>query len=552
MKNLQPLSNRTEAARGSNLAQVKTHQMAREEDEKFRQRRVKGIIVLMEQFLADQGYAKSLQALQQDSGITLQQYAAADNMDLVCAVAEFEQYYEFKFNRKPKLFRLRSGENENDGIRVITDASGEKQLVRKRGPVCVSASSPTYSNVASPLDDPNGNAGANHGRPGQLKPIGNLGRALAAAQAGTPPATGQVSPSTPRKRGEPTFSLEGQKVGQGGAAPKSNVADDDGFSYGRPLKPMPIFPTTELTDLASSIMRDILDVNPNVTWSDIAELDSVKHLLKEAVVMPVKYPELFEGIVRPWKGFLLFGPPGTGKTLLAKAVATECRTTFFNISASSVVSKWRGDSEKLVRMLFDLAVHYSPSTIFIDEVDSLMSARSTDGEHEGSRRMKAELLTQMDGLSKRRGGDVVFVLAACNTPWDLDNAILRRLEKRVLVTLPTGAARQKIFRKLLGDSVVDPATFDWDLCAEITHGMSGADIDIVCREAMMRPIRAMLAILESHSVSQEKLGQVPLERPNVTIEDIRASVACTCGSVSASDLRKYDEWAKVYGSGMSK
>ena len=109
--------------------------------------------------------------------------------------------------------------------------------------------------------------------------------------------------------------------------------------------------SSDMRELAAVISSDIYLHNPDVRWDDIIGLDTPKQLIKEAVVYPIKYPELFRGILSPWKGLLLFGPPGTGKTMLAKAVATECRTTFFNISASSIVSKWRGDSEKLVGIL---------------------------------------------------------------------------------------------------------------------------------------------------------------------------------------------------------
>jgi katanin p60 ATPase-containing subunit A1 len=192
--------------------------------------------------------------------------------------------------------------------------------------------------------------------------------------------------------------------------------------------------------------------------------------------------------------------------MLAKAVATECQTTFFNISASTLVSKWRGDSEKLVRVLFEVARYHSPSTIFLDEIDSILGARGGDGgqEHEASRRMKTELLIQMDGVkssstlgggSNVTGREQLFVMAASNLPWDLDMAVLRRLEKRVLVPLPESEAREAMIRKHLQDRVVPE--FAFKEIADSCVGFSGADIELLCREAAMMPVRRLMEKLHA-------------------------------------------------------
>lgn len=144
-------------------------------------------------------------------------------------------------------------------------------------------------------------------------------------------------------------------------------------------------------EILRSIEESIVDNAPNVHWDDVKGLVDVKKILNETIVMPTIRPDIFKGLLSPAKGILLYGPPGTGKTMLAKAIATECKSTFFNVSASTLTSKWMGEGEKLMRALFTLANERAPSVIFMDEIDSIMGARGGN-EHEASRRLKTEFL----------------------------------------------------------------------------------------------------------------------------------------------------------------
>ncbi|KAF7840474.1 Katanin p60 ATPase-containing subunit A-like 2 [Senna tora] len=385
-----------------------------------------------------------------------------------------------------------------------------------------------------------------------------------------------------------------------------NSTHSNGFSPnnmdGRPQKSLlPSFESADMRALGESLSRDIIRGSPDVKWESIKGLENAKRLLKEAVVMPIKYPKYFTGLLSPWKGILLFGPPGTGKTMLAKAVATECNTTFFNISASSVVSKWRGnycescglpyclvdlegsfaqpsssgyalavsdhsdevicrklnndvpvagrlhgfqgDSEKLVKVLFELARHHAPSTIFLDEIDAIISQRGeARSEHEASRRLKTELLIQMDGLT--RTNDLVFVLAATNLPWELDAAMLRRLEKRILVPLPEPEARRAMFEELL-PSHPNEDLIPYDIMVEQTEGYSGSDIRLLCKEAAMQPLRRLMSQLEERQevVPEEELPKVGPIRP----EDIGMALKNTRPSAHLH-AHKYEKFNADYGS----
>uniref|UniRef100_A0A1A8EPG5 Katanin p60 ATPase-containing subunit A1 n=2 Tax=Nothobranchius korthausae TaxID=1143690 RepID=A0A1A8EPG5_9TELE len=302
------------------------------------------------------------------------------------------------------------------------------------------------------------------------------------------------------------------------------------------------------SDLVDSLERDIVSRNPNVHWEDIADLEDAKKLLREAVVLPMWMPDFFKGIRRPWKGVLMVGPPGTGKTMLAKAVATECGTTFFNVSSSTLTSKYRGESEKLVRLLFEMARFYAPTTIFIDEIDSICGRRGTSDEHEASRRVKSELLVQMDGVGGALENDdpskMVMVLAATNFPWDIDEALRRRLEKRIYIPLPTALGRVELLKINLREVELAPDV-DLDLIGGKIEGYSGADITNVCRDASMMAMRRRIQGLSPEEI--RALSKDELQMP-VTMEDFTLTVKKISKSVSAADLEKYEAWMAEFGS----
>ena len=301
--------------------------------------------------------------------------------------------------------------------------------------------------------------------------------------------------------------------------------------------------------LIEVIEGEMLDASPQVSWESIGGLTEAKRLLNEAVVLPLLIPEYFAAAScrSTWKGVLLFGPPGTGKTLLARAVASLNKTAFFNISASSLVSKYHGESEKLARTLFAMARHHAPSVVFFDEIDALVSTRGMQGEHEASRRLKSELLVQMDGVTSgggEGGSGQVMVLATSNKPWDLDEALRRRLERRIYVPLPDEASRHEMLNIHLNGVKLADGVDTMEL-ARRSEGYSGADLQLACRDASMMPMRRMVEGKSPMEIVE--LQQQGALEGEVSMDDFTNALSRTSPSTNAAEQTQYEKWDEEYG-----
>ena len=234
-----------------------------------------------------------------------------------------------------------------------------------------------------------------------------------------------------------------------------------------------------------------IETKPDITYDQIGGLEEQIVEVKETVELPLTEPELFERVgIEPPKGILLYGPPGTGKTLLAKAVANETNATFIKIVASEFVKKYIGEGARLVREVFELAKEKAPAIIFIDELDAVAAKRlksSTSGDREVQRTLM-QLLAELDGFESR--GDI-GIIGATNRPDILDPALLRpgRFDRFIEVPLPNENGRREILKIHTRNMSFDEEA-DVDLLADLTDGLSGADLKAVCTEAGMFAIRA--------------------------------------------------------------
>jgi len=289
-------------------------------------------------------------------------------------------------------------------------------------------------------------------------------------------------------------------------------------------------------EIEAAIAETIIGEKPNIAWDDVAGLVVAKAALREAIILPMLRPDLFKGARKPWKGIMLFGPPGCGKTLIAKAVATEVDATFFNVSAAAIISKWLGESEKLVKELFDAAREKMPSLVFIDEVDSIATERAA-GEHDALRRVKTQLMQAMDGITSK-AEDRIVVLGATNIPWEIDAAFRRRFEKRIYVLLPDLEARQAIF-KIHTKGVEHAPEVNFEELAMLSEGYSGADIALICREAIMMPIRELDAA--------GALSDTSVQVRHVLKGDFTLAMEKIRPSVSPGELQRFDEWFAEFG-----
>jgi len=280
----------------------------------------------------------------------------------------------------------------------------------------------------------------------------------------------------------------------------------------------------------------------NVRWEDIGGLEDTKAAIKSAYGLALARKP--KGVViSSWRNVMLFGPPGTGKTILAAATAGNLDATFFNVKVSSLLSKYFGESTKLISALYTVARRLSPAVIFLDEFEALTPPRGS-GESGAERRIVSTFLAELDGLESKEDEQFVLTMGATNLPWLLDSAILSRFQKRIYVPLPDEAARRAILEIHLtrrGHKSLVPL----DELVRRTPGFSGREIEQLCQTAIthmtQRANPELLAVVDK---GQEAIREYAIRVEPLTREDFEVAFDQIRPITTSAVLRRYEEWIR--------
>lgn len=357
-----------------------------------------------------------------------------------------------------------------------------------------------------------------------------------------------------------------------GVAVAEDVNNDRSGVASTTTEPQVAEASKEEQKLAEAVSDMLVTERPTETMDDIVGLSRAKEVLKTTVLMPIQLPRFYkQQNINPFKGVLLFGPPGTGKTMIAKALANAAKAQFFLVTSNHIVSKWQGESEKNLAALFQQARVGAPSVIFVDEIDAFCVSRSAENSGtEASRRLLTQFLIQLGGFVDDSSNRVLF-LGATNTPWDLDDAMMRRFQQRIYIPLPDAEHRELMIRrcmKSLGFVLSD------EVIAEIvvhTDGFSSADIQTAAQDITQEVSRLLLGEYFIRDPDTNKLIPTQQDTPGafhqaietITDDDLseqpvtpdpataRRIFLASTKSVSDTNLCRFTEFARVHGINIS-